>query len=378
MRSAKFIRKISLITTLTGLSVLVGGLGCTAHKEDAPPIRETVSNVSVLVVQKATVPDFVEAVGTVRAAQTSQLASQITGTITSISVREGDRVLSGQTLVAIDEAQQRAGVERANAGLLASQQDVAAAEADFTLATSTLARYQSLFDKKSVSPQEFDEVKARYAAAQARRESAHAGRAQAEAALAQARTTLQYTRVRAPFDGIVTARLVDAGSMATPGMPLIVVEDPTRFRLEATVDESVIGVARLGQAVPVTLDNVPGKTFAGKVVKVISAADPTSRTFLVKIELPKAPELRSGVFGRARFPRGQRDALQVPNSAILEHGQLNGIYVVGSDQVASLRYITLGQSSEDKFEVLSGLETGERIVVDPGTRELGGRKIETR
>lgn len=376
--TARFIPKMSFHMILAGLSVLVGGLGCTAHKEDVPPIRETVSNVSVLVVQKATVPDYVEAVGTVRAAQTSQLASQITGTITNISVREGDRVRRGQTLAVIDEAQQRAGVERATAGLQASQQDVAAAESDFILAESTLKRYQSLFDKQSVSPQEFDEVKARYASAQARRESAHAGRAQSEAALAQARTSFQYTRIRAPFDGIVTARMVDAGSMASPGIPLVVVEDPTRFRLEATVDESAIGLVRLGQAVTVTLDNVPGKTWTGRVVQILSAADPASRTFLVKIELPKAPDLRSGVFGRARFPRGQRDSLQIPNSAILKRGQLTAIYVVGSDQVASLRYVTLGQSSEDKFEVLSGLESGERFVVDPGTRELNGRRVETR
>jgi membrane fusion protein, multidrug efflux system len=378
MKSERTIHKSSLRTLFVGLSVLAGGLGCTAHKQDLPPIRETVSNVSVLVAQKATVPDYVEAVGTVRAAQTSQLASQIMGTITSISVQEGDRVHRGQILAVIDEAQQRAGVERASAGVRASQQDATAAEADFTLAESTLKRYQSLFDKKSLSPQEFDEVKTRYAAAQARRDSANAGRAQAEAAMTQAKTSLDYTRVRAPFDGIVTAKLVDVGSMATPGMPIVVIEDPTRFRLEATVDESAIGVVRLGQVVPVTLDSATGKSFHGKVVQVLSAADPASRTFLVKIELPKTSDLRSGVFGRARFPRGQRDSLLIPGSAVLDRGQLKGVYVVGSDQIASLRYITLGKTDEGRLEVLSGLESGERIVAEPGTRDLDGRKIEMR
>src|SRR5512140_820119 len=200
MKSGIFVQRLSVGTILASLSFLAGGLGCTTHKQDVPPIRETVSNVSVLVAQKATVPDYVEAVGTVRAAQTSQLASQIMGAITSISVREGDRVRRGQVVALIDEAQQRAVVERASAGLRASQQDATATEADFNLAESTLKRYQSLFDKRSVSPQEFDEVRARYAAAQARRDSANAGRAQEEATLTQARTSLDYTRIRAPFD----------------------------------------------------------------------------------------------------------------------------------------------------------------------------------
>jgi RND family efflux transporter MFP subunit len=253
-----------------------------------------------------------------------------------------------------------------------------ASEADFSLAESTLKRYQSLYDKRSISPQEFDEVRTRYSAAQARRDSAHAGRAQAEAALVQARTSLDYTRVRAPFDGIVTAKLVDTGTMATPGMPLVVVEDPTKFRLEAAVDESAIENIRLGQAVPVTLDVARDHSLTGKVVQILSAADPASRTFLVKIELPKSPELRSGIFARARFPRGQRDSLLVPNSAVLDRGQLKGVYVIGADQVASLRYITLGRGTNGQSEVLSGLEHGERIIADPGTREFGGRKIESR
>ncbi len=376
--TTKFTKRTSFLLLIAGLSVLVGGLGCTAHKENEPPIRETVSNVSVLVAQRATVPDYVEAVGTVRAAQTSQLASQIMGTITNISVHEGDHVRRGQVVAIIDEAQQRAGVDRATAGLQASQQEIAAAEADYSLAESTLKRYQSLYDKKSVSPQEFDEVKTRFAAAQARRDAARAGRAQAESGLTQARTSFDYTRIRAPFDGIVTAKLVDAGTMASPGMPIVIVEDPTRFRLEATVDESTIGIVRLGATVPVSLDIAADRSVQGKVVQILPAADPASRTFLVKIELPKSPDLRSGLFGRARFSRGQRDSLLVPTSAVLDRGQLKGVYVVGSDQVASLRYITLGRTIDGKFEVLSGLDGGERFVADPGTRELAGYKVEVR
>lgn len=366
------------IVISAGLLILAGGLGCTSEKPAKPPAAEVVSDVPILTVQRTAVPDYYEAVGTVRAAQTSQLASQTMGTITSVSVHEGDRVRRGQVLAVVDETQPRAGFAGAQAGVNASQQEVAAAEADYALAQSTLQRYQGLFDKRSISPQEFDEVKTRFAAAQARLAGARAGKAQAEAAQAQARTNLDFSRIRAPFDGVVTAKLADVGMMAAPGTPVLVVEDPSRFRLEATVDEGTLGMVRLGDQVGVDLDALRGKDLQGKVVQIVPAADPSSRTFIVKIDLPRLPEIRSGIFGRARFARGQRDSILVPHTAVLSRGQLRGVYVVGADQVASLRYVTVGQSSGDSFEVLSGLENGERIVSRPGERELAGRKIEVK
>ena len=370
-------RKVLIaLVVLAGLSVLAGGLGCSSEKRETPPAPEVVSNVSVLPVQRAVVPDYYEAVGTVRAAQTSQLASQIMGTITSIAVHEGDHVRRGQVLAVIDEAQPKAGLEQANAALAASQQSAAAADANFALAEATYKRYQDLYAKKSVSPQEFDEVKARYSAAMAQREAAHSGSAQAVAGQSQARTMYDFTRVRAPFEGFVTAKLVDVGTMATPGTPIIVVEDPSRFRLEATVDESAMGAVHLGQKVPVTIDVLGDKQIEGKVVQIVPAADPMSRTFLIKVELPRDPQIRSGLFGRARFARGERDSMTVPKTAVFTRGQLSGVYVVGNDQIAELRYITLGQPSGDSYEVLSGLENGERVVVSPAGRELAGRKIQ--
>lgn len=367
----------SLTFVVGSLSLLVGGLGCTAEKRDVPPPRETVSNVSVLVAQRTIVPDYVEAVGTVRAAQTSQLASQIMGTITNVSVHEGDKVRRGQVLAVIDDAQARAGMDRADAALAASKQEVAATEADYALAGSTLKRYESLFEKKSVSPQEFDEVKTRFAAAEARRDAARAGKAQSEAGLAQSRTSYDYTRIRAPFDGVITAKLADAGTTATPGTPILMIEDPARFRLEATVDETDIGVVHLGRPVPVFLDSLQ-KELEGKVVQIVPAADPGTRTFTVKIELPVTADLRSGLFGRARFTRGQRESIMVPKTAVLDRGQLRSVYVVGSDQIANLRYVTLGKQIEGSYEVLSGLDSGDRIIAQPGDRELGGRKIEVK
>ena len=325
------------------------------RKPSAQAPAEKVHGVAVMQVQKTSVPEVVEATGTVRAALSAQLSSQVMGTITRVNVHEGDRVRRGEVLVAIDEAQQQAAFAGANAGLRASQESIAAADADYALAESTMKRYQMLYDKKSVSPQEYDEVKTRLAAAKARRDAAHAGREQAEAGVSQAGTAMSFTKVRAPFDGIVIAKLAEPGAMAAPGVPLLTVEDPSRFRLEATVDESKIGAVRLGESVPVVIDALGEQPIEGKVTQIVPAADPGSRTFTVKIDLPANPQMRTGLFGRARFARGQHDAIAVPKTAILNRGQLQAVYVVGSDQLASLRYVTLGAASSDQVEVLSGL-----------------------
>jgi RND family efflux transporter MFP subunit len=358
------------------LPAVLGLAGCSGEPIHTAPSPETVRNIPVLAVQQANVPDLLEAVGTVRAAQSSEVASQMMGNIIEIRAHEGDHVQRGQVLALIDDSQPRAAVERATAADLAAQQQQVGADSDLALAESTLKRYQSLYEKKSVSPQEFDEVKARQQAAVARCEVAKAGQGQARAALSQARTSLDYTRIRAPFDGVVTEKKADSGSFASPGMPIFNVEDVRRFRLEANVNENDLRYIRTGQQVSVAIDALDRAGLKGRVVQIVPAADPASRTFLVKIELPADTRLRSGLFGRAQFSRGERHALMVPRSAIVERGQLQGIYVLDQNKVASLRYITLGNPSGADVEVLAGLQDGERLVTKPGALDLNGKRIE--
>jgi RND family efflux transporter MFP subunit len=355
----------------------VGSLaGCSSEKTRRTPSPETVRNIPVLVVQQANVPDLLEAVGTVRAAQTSDASSQMMGNIVEIRAHEGDHVQRGQVLAVIDDSEPQAAVDRATAAELAAQQQRVGADSDLALAESTLKRYQTLFEKRSVSPQEFDEVKARQQAALAHRDMTKAGQAQAQAALSQARTSLDYTRIRAPFEGVVTGKKADSGTLASPGMPIFTVEDVRRYRLEATVNESDLQYVRTGQQVSVLIDALGNTGLKGKVVQIVPAADSASRTFLVKIELPTDTRLRSGLFGGAQFSRGERQALLIPHSAVVERGQLQGIYVLDQNKVASLRYITLGKPYGAEVEVLAGLENNERLVAKPGAVDLNGKRIE--
>lgn len=362
-----------LIMALSGVLA-----GCTNERRTASAPPETVSNVSVIGAQKTTVPDWLEAVGTVRATQTSQVSSQVMGNILEIRAHEGDLVQGGQVLATIDDAQPRSAVDQAIAAVTAAEKELSAADSDLALAGATLKRYQQLYEKKSVSPQEFDEIKARYQSAEARRDMARARQAQANAGLAQARTSLGYTRIRAPFAGVVTERRADAGMLASPGMPIFTIEDTRSYRLEVTVDESELRFVRIAQVSQVTIDALGNVQLSGKVVQIVPAADPASRSFLVKVELPADARLRSGLFGRARFSRGERSALLIPRTSLVERGQLQGIYVLDANQIAGLRYVTLGKSAGEQIEILSGLQDGEKLVAAPGDRELGGKRIALR
>jgi multidrug efflux pump subunit AcrA (membrane-fusion protein) len=128
----------------------------------------------------------------------------------------------------------------------------------------------------------------------------------------------------------------------------------------------------------VTIDALGNVSLSGKVLQIIPAADATSRSFLVKIELPADTHLRSGLFGRARFPRGERSALLIPRDSLVTRGQLQGVYVVDANQIAGLRYVTSGKNAGEQIEILSGLQEGEKLVSAPGERDLGGKRIAPR
>jgi RND family efflux transporter MFP subunit len=365
-----------LFFTLAGA---VGVLGaCSSERNVSASAPETVRNVAVITGRTTNVPDLLEAVGTVHAAQMSQLASQVMGTIIEVRVREGDSVRRGEVLAIIDDREPKAVVDRASAAEMAAEQEIAAAESELALAASTLNRYQNLYEKKSVSPQEFDEVKTREQAALARRDLARASQEQAKAALAQARTGLEYTRIRAPYDGMITERKLDPGAMASPGLPILSVEDISRYRLEATVNENDLHYIHLGQPVPVSIDALGRSELKGRVAQIVPGADPASRSFLIKIDLPGKWQVRSGLFARAQFSRGEKQCLTVPQTAVIQRGQLQGVYVLDETNLAALRYVTLGKPAGMQVEILAGLQDGERIVSNPGELELSGKRIEAK
>jgi RND family efflux transporter MFP subunit len=350
--------------------------GCSTEQKVNASAPVVVHNLSVITATTVTVPDVLEATGTVRAFQTSQLASQAIGTITEVGVREGDRVRRGELLALVDQSAASAALDRALANQAAATNELAAAESDLTLAESTLARYQIMFDKQIVARQQFDEVEARQQSALAHRDLARATQLQAKAAVSEVRAALDFTRVVAPFDGIVTERKLDPGAMANPGQPILTVEDVSRYRLEVSVNENDLRFAHLREHVPISIDALGRSDLNGTVAQIVPAADAASRTFVVKVELPSDKALRSGLFGHARFSRGQKPSLLVPQSSVLERGQLQAVYVVDQSGTANLRYVTLGQARERNVEILAGVQNGERVVAQPGELDLADKRVE--
>jgi RND family efflux transporter MFP subunit len=258
----------------------------------------------------------------------------------------------------------------------AAENQQVAAQTNADLATSTLARYKQLQAQRSVSPQEMDEVTRRAEAATAQ---VDALRAQANAMRAQqsgAHAMLSYTRVTAPFAGIITARMVDPGALASPGVPLAQIDSAGPLQLETTVAESAIAFVRTGMKVSISMDGAPGAAPQGTISQIVPAADSSSHSFLIKIDLPFSKELHAGMYGTTDVPTGTRQAILVPRSAIVIRGSLACAYVLDSNNMAQLRYVTLGAAHEDMVEIFSGIAAKEKLVDDPVDRDLAGRRIE--
>jgi membrane fusion protein, multidrug efflux system len=353
--------------------------------------------VAVEIIKPSTVEDFFSVAGTIKARRTAALSSKITGTVVAVSVNAGDKVRKGQILVQIDSRELHAELASANAGLeeltwaaKAAESTLAAARGQRELAAVTYERYQALLDKESVTRQEFDEVNTKFKVATAETTRAEenlraleAKQAQARARISQTQTLLSQTNIVSPYDGVVTDKAAELGMLASPGTPLVTVEEEGAYRLEAQVGESQIQFVQRGNQIPVSIDAIQGE-LTGSVVEVVPVADPRSRTFTVKVQLPPRPGIRSGLYGKARFLLGKREVIAVPRHAVLSRGELKGVFAVGEDGVVHFRLVTTGRSYGARVEVLSGLKPGEQIVtkgaerLSEGDPVLASRKVDAK
>ena len=354
--------------------------GCGSPRETKPTSQAPPVAVSVVAVAEQQWPSIYEATGTVRARNSAVIAAKLLSYVREVKVQAGDRVREGQLLVTLDARDLDVNSRRAEAALDEVRSSVpeadsalAGAKANLDLAQATFNRMQELWNKKSISNQEFDEASAKLKAAEAAYQMARARRAQLDAQATRVQQDVRstevarsYAEITAPFAGLVTAKSVDPGALALPGAPLLTIEREGAYRLEASVEESHLSAIRVGQAVSVTLDGVD-RTIEARVSEIVPAVDAASRSYTVKIDLPNVVALRSGAFGRASFQVGSRSPLTVPVGAITERGQLQSV-LVAENGVAHTRLVTTGQKSKDQVEVLSGLTAGEKVIfpVVPG------------
>lgn len=335
--------------------------------------RPEIAGVTVTKITTSTVDSTYETSGTVMAKATSTLASRIFGTITTIHVKEGDTVRSGNILLTIDDRDAQQRVNAAEAGYGEALKAREAAERQSSLADITSRRYGNLHKEKVVTQQEFDQIETQKDVTNLELERASLASERAKALREEARIHLGYTQVRAPFSGVVTAKNVEQGSMAVPGVPVITIEDTSRYKIGAHVDERLAARVKPGTPVRVHFDT-RDETIAGTITKVVPAVDPTTRTFAIEAEL-KGTALKSGLYGKVLIPDGTREAIIVSQSAIVQKGQLTGVYVVDDKDVASYRLIKLGKTLDKGTEVLSGLKNGDRIIVNGTERAVDGGTV---
>jgi RND family efflux transporter MFP subunit len=329
------------------VALIAGAFSAGCRKPEASPMGEVLPSAAarIAVVEQKTRPSSEEVVGTVRAKSRAAIEAKVSGRIEALLVAPGQTVKAGELMAQLDAREIQAKLEQA----LATREQ----------ATRDLSRARDLMANKITTQAEFDSAQAR--------ERVAAG------LVKETETLLGYTKLVAPFNGIVTRKLSDVGDLATPGKPIIEMEDPTALRFEADVPEALIGNVKLGAKLPVRVGAAP-TPIEGTVVEMAPVADPASRTFLVKLDLPPTEVARSGQFGRVWVATGESKTIRVPAAAIVARGQMGTVFVAAKDH-AQLRIIRTGKRVGGEVELLSGIDPGESIVIEGAERLRDGQPI---
>ena len=333
----------------------------------AAPVRAEVISIST-----SSAPSLRNLEGVVTAQQVAELSAQVLAPISSVQVHEGDLVRKGQVLIRLSSAPLQAAVEQSKAQVQAATKEQASAESQRSLAAATYARYATLNERHSVTPHEFDQVKAQLDAATAASQASSAQVTAAEAATRGAEAANAYTTLRAPFSGVITKRFVDAGAMAAPGAPLLQEENVSEHEVKLQVNEASLAEFHVGSPVQVLI-NGSDSPISGKVKEVVPGGDPAAHSFAVKIGLPPTPAIYSGMTANVLVPGAEKSLLLVPSDAIRRRGQLDSVLALDASSIAQIRYVSLGEHKGSQTEVISGLADGDRILAQPYDSLIGHR-----
>jgi RND family efflux transporter MFP subunit len=294
-----------------------------------------------------TIPSVTEAVGTVQAEQIAAVTSRVVANVVEMRATAGQHVTSGETLVVLDDRDLRHRVQQA-------QDAVRSAEATLEQAQSDYKRDKPLFDQQVITPYDFEHT-------QTNLKTAEANLHRLQQAEREAEVNLSYAVISSPFTGVVVDKLANVGDLAAPGKPLLTMYEQGRLWLEANVPEELMDRVRLNEVLPFRID-ATGREMRGRVVEIVPSSDPSSRTVLVRVHLEETKDILPGMFGRLLIPMKSEEVLAVPASALIRAGQLTMVDVVSEGRVQR-RTVQLGRAIGGEFEVLSGLASGDTVVL---------------
>lgn len=352
----------------TAMGLLV--LSACSHKDKKEAVANTDQPIAVSVATPSgDVQSGVNISGQIEASQTANISTRVMGYITMLKVKAGDRVGKGQLLATISNQDILAKRAQADAMIAEAQASVSSAKKDFD-------RFAALYQQQSATAKELDNVTLQYSAAKARMEGARQMRNEVNAMLG-------YTSLTAPFSGIVTQKLADAGSMASPGMPILTIEQSGSYQVSAAVPENTINQIKQGAAAVVTI-NAINKTINGTVAQINQSSQYTGGQYIIKVTIADKDKmgLYAGMYANVSIPvketvavKTTGNAVMVPLSSIERKDQLTGLYTISSNNTALLRWVRLGKTYGDQVEVLSGLEKNEQFILSAEGKLYNGSPV---
>ena len=299
---------------------------------------------------KTSLPEFYRAVGTVRPRTEIKVEAQVSGRVTAVKVRSGEKVRRGDLLALLDDQRYQARLEQARQGL-------AGARAVLERALSEYRRVRKYLAGEAATQRDLE-------AAREVRLPAEAPGRRAGKLVEVAEIALSHTRIKAPADGQVVRRLVEPGDLALPGRPLLLMQTEKSLLLEALVREGLIFKIKPGQRLKVEVPALK-RELEGEVLEIVPSADPLPRTFFVKAQSPPTPGLHTGMSGRLLTPVGRREAVLVPAEAIRRGGQLEMVTIKTPGGWRRV-YVASGRRWGGRVEILSGLNGGETLALERG------------
>jgi membrane fusion protein (multidrug efflux system) len=359
------IRPTVLFAVLVLISAVAGCNESGARARTAEQPRVTAVSIAPVVARD--VPVTIDATGSFAAAESSDVASEVSGRIVATPVDIGARVERGDVLVRLQGVDARLRLDEAEAAVRRAQANVSLAESQNTLAQSTAERYTNLLATGDVSRTVADQARTQAETQQQTVATAHASLAEAQAQLALAQKALGDVVVTAPFPGFITTRHVAVGEYVQPMNPIVTLVEIDPIRLQLTIPGVQAGRVAVGQAVTATVDAFPGRTFTGTLTAVSPAIDPQSRSFTVEARV-RNPDalLKPGMFAVATIDQGRRErAFFVPRAAVSEDINTDSfrVFVVDDKNIAHLRVVQPAPRSEgEQIRLTEGVAEGERVA----------------
>ncbi|MDQ0477832.1 efflux RND transporter periplasmic adaptor subunit [Chryseobacterium sp. MDT2-18] len=350
-------------------SVLLLGLSmsCSADEKGAALSQKPVQ-VTVNQPESNSEGAFATASGKLVSKNSVNVSTRMMGYITGLRAEVGQNVRAGQLLVSINSTDIQAKGGQANA-------QISQAQANFNSAKKDYDRFSNLYKSQSASQKELDDMRARY-------EMAKAGLDAAQAMKSEVNAQYRYTNITAPISGVITAKYAEQGDMASPGMPLLTIESPSALQAQVLVSEQNITLIKQGMPVKIILKST-NQEVGGTVAEISRSSTNTGGQYLVKVNVSDSANLLSGMFVNVQFPfknNGKtnldfQEGVMIPKSALVENGQLTGVYTVSSNNTAILRWVKTGKHFGDQVEILSGLNAKEPYIVSAEGKLFNGAKV---